>query len=115
VFHGNKKSIKVKVENISQFIAQTNFVCQFNIEGRVTDVPAQLLGDIIQCGDTEFTSKTPNTTATFVVLWNGSKPLDNPENIHVIIYHCSKMADNCGLCHALSEKYQCGWCQTSGK
>ena len=25
------------------------------------------------------------------------------------------MADNCGMCLALSEKYECGWCQSSDK
>lgn len=117
VSHGIKKSIKVKVENIAQFIVQTNFVCQFNIEGRVTHVRAQLLGDIIYCDDMEFTysSRAPNITATFAVIWGGSKPLDNPDNVHVLIYRCREMADNCGLCLALADKYLCGWCQTSDK
>ena len=30
------------------------FVCQFNIEGRVTSVNAQLLGDVIYCDEMEF-------------------------------------------------------------
>lgn len=117
VSHGIKKSIRVKVENIAQFIVQTNFVCQFNIEGRVTHVRAQLLGDTIYCDDMEFTysSRAPNITATFAVIWGGSKPLDNPDNVHVLIYRCREMADNCGLCLALSEKYACGWCQTADK
>lgn len=69
---------------IGQFIVQTRFVCQFNIEGRVTSVNAQLLGDTIYCDPMEFvyTSKSPNLTATFAVIWGGSKPLDNPHNIH---------------------------------
>lgn len=81
---GAKKSIKVKVHIIGQFIVQTRFVCQFNIEGRVTSVNAQLLGDTIYCDPMEFvyTSKSPNLTATFAVIWGGSKPLDNPDNIH---------------------------------
>lgn len=84
VASGAKKSIKVKVHIIGQFIVQTRFVCQFNIEGRVTSVNAQLLGDTIYCDPMEFvyTSKSPNLTATFAVIWGGSKPLDNPDNIH---------------------------------
>lgn len=84
VASGSKKSIKVKVHIIGQFIVQTRFVCQFNIEGRVTSVNAQLLGDTIYCDSMEFvyTSKSPNLTATFAVIWGGSKPLDNPDNIH---------------------------------
>ena len=59
-------------------------MCQFNIEGRVTSVNAQLLGDTIYCDAMEFSysSRAPNITATFAVIWGGSKPLDNPYNIH---------------------------------
>lgn len=136
---GAKKSIKVKVHIIGQFIVQTRFVCQFNIEGRVTSVNAQLLGDTIYCDPMEFvyTSKSPNLTATFAVIWGGSKPLDNPHNIHgnmifffvnhyivnvktffffsflVVIYRCRDMCDSCGTCLALPEKYNCGWCQST--
>ncbi|KAF5306013.1 hypothetical protein FQR65_LT07506 [Abscondita terminalis] len=115
VASGLKQSIKVKVHIIGQFIVQTRFVCQFNIEGRVTSVNAQLLGDTIYCDPMDFiyTSKLPNTTATFAVIWGGSKPLDNPDNIHVVIYRCGDMADNCGMCLALDQKYMCGWCQSS--
>lgn len=112
---GAKKQIKVKVHIIGQFIVQTRFVCQFNIEGRVTSVNAQLLGDTIYCDPMEFgyTSKASNLTAAFAVIWGGSKPLDNPHEIHVVIYRCSEMCDSCGTCLALPEKYNCGWCQSS--
>nr|CAD7396273.1 unnamed protein product [Timema poppensis] len=117
VSSGIKKTIRVKVHIIGQFIVQTRFVCQFNIEGRVTSVNAQLLGDTIYCDQMEFTytSRAPNITATFAVIWGGSKPLDNPDNIHVVIYRCRDMADNCGMCLALAEKYGCGWCQVSDR
>nr|CAD7459220.1 unnamed protein product [Timema tahoe] len=107
----------ILVTGVSQFIVQTRFVCQFNIEGRVTSVNAQLLGDTIYCDQMEFTytSRAPNITATFAVIWGGSKPLDNPDNIHVVIYRCRDMADNCGMCLALAEKYGCGWCQVSDR
>jgi plexin A len=115
VSSGLQKSIRVKVDHIAQFIIQTRFVCQFNIEGRVTSVNAQLLSDTIYCDEMEFTytSRAPNITATFAVIWGQSKPLDNPDNIHVLIYRCKEMADNCGMCLSLSEKYECGWCQVS--
>ena len=58
-----------------------------------------------------YTSRAPNITATFAVIWGQSKPLDNPDNIHVLIYRCKEMATNCGMCLSLDEKYQCGWCQ----
>lgn len=81
---GSKKQVKVKVHIIGQFIVQTRFVCQFNVEGRVTSVNAQLLGDTIYCDPMEFsyTAKASKLTATFAVIWGGSKPLDNPNNIH---------------------------------
>lgn len=115
VSSGTKKGIKVRVHIIGQFIVQTRFVCQFNIEGRVTSANAQLLGDTIYCDPIEFlyTSRSPNLTATFAVIWGGSKPLDNPNNIHILIYRCRDMASNCGECLGLDEKFNCGWCSSS--
>ena len=88
-------------------------VCQFNIEGRVTSVNAQLVDEAIHCDEMEFTytSRVPSIAATLAVIWDQSKPLDNPENIHVQIYQCKKMANDCETCLGLDEKYQCGWCQ----
>lgn len=62
-----------------------------------------------------FCFRSPNISATFAVVWGGSKPLDNPDDIHVLIYRCKEMADNCGKCLSLDEKFQCGWCQSSNK
>nr|XP_034833100.1 uncharacterized protein LOC117989797 [Maniola hyperantus] len=114
---GVRKAIKVKVRIIGQFIVQKRFVCQFNIEGRVTQVNAQLLADTIYCEPVEFTytSRAPNITASFAVIWGGSKPLDNPNDTHILIYRCNNMADNCGICLALPEKFGCGWCQGSDR
>lgn len=117
VSSGIKQVIRVKVHIIGQFIVQTRFVCQFNIEGRVTSVNARLLGDTIYCEENEFsyTSRAPNITVPFAVIWGGSKPLDNPNNIHLVIYRCRDMADNCGMCLGLLPKYDCGWCQSSDR
>lgn len=124
VSHGIKKDIKVKLENITPFMTNASFVCQFNIEEKVTTVPAQLQiqrninitdGHIVACDDMEFTysSRAPNITATFAVTWDGSKLLENPQNFHVLIYRCSQMVNNCGLCLTMDVKFLCGWCQTS--
>lgn len=112
---GVKRSVKVRVHVIGHSIVQTRYVCQFNIEGRVSSVNAQLLGDTIYCDPMEFmyTSKPPHITATFAVIWDGAKPLDNPHNIHVVIYRCRDMADSCGMCTSLPAKYGCGWCSSS--
>lgn len=66
-----------------QFIVSTRFVCQFNVEGRVKSVNAQLLGDTIYCDPMKFAFATsaPNITAAFAVIWDGSKALDNPDSI----------------------------------
>jgi plexin A len=61
----------------------------------------------------KYASKPPRITATFTVIWDGAKPLDNPHNIHIVIYRCHDMADSCGMCLVLPAKYGCGWCSSS--
>ena len=114
---GMKKSLRVQIDHVAQFIIQNGFVCQFNIEGRVTSVNAQLLNDKIYCDVMDFTysSQAPNIIATFAVIWGQSKPLDNPDNIHIVIYRCHQMADTCASCLNMEERYQCGWCHTLEK
>ena len=79
----------------------------------MTSVNAHLLDAAIHCDELEFTydSRTPKITASFSVIWDQSKPLDNPELIHVVIYKCERMADNCENCLSIDQKYNCGWCQ----
>ena len=74
---------------------------------------AHLLDAAIHCDELEFTydSRRPKITASFSVIWDQSKPLDNPDNIHVVIYKCERMADNCESCLGIDQKYNCGWCQ----
>lgn len=82
---GTDKFIKMNVRIIGAYIiVQTRFVCQFNIEGRVSSSNAQLLGDTIYCDSVtfEYTSSAPNITVPMAIIWGGSKPLDNPDNIH---------------------------------
>ncbi|CRK93426.1 CLUMA_CG006962, isoform A, partial [Clunio marinus] len=112
---GVKGSVKVRVHNFGHSIVQTRFVCQFTIEGRVSSVDAQLLGDIIYCDSIEFmyTSKLPQITATFAVVWDDVKPLDNPHNIHVVIYRWRDMAESLRMCLVLPVKYGCAWCSSS--
>lgn len=81
---GTKKRVHFRAQIIGQFIVQSRFVCQFNIEGHVTSVSAQLLGDAVYCDSVEFVyaSNSPNVTVPLAVIWGGTKPLDNPDNIH---------------------------------
>jgi len=115
VYDGQKKSIHLNVDHIAQFISQARFVCQINIEGRKSSYNAQLRGDAVYCDEVEFTytSRKPNITATFEIIWGQSKSLDNPDNIHILIYKCKEMANTCATCLGLEEKYQCGWCQAT--
>lgn len=115
VASGENKKIHIEVDNVHSFIETTRFNCQFNIEGRVRHVPAQLLGDIIYCDSMlfEYNSTAQNVTATFTVTWGDEKSLDNPNNIRVVIYKCEQMADNCGQCLELADKFKCGWCTNS--
>jgi len=72
------------VINIPQGSTSIRFVCQFNIEGRVKQVNAQLLADTIYCHEFDFhyvTNQT-NITVPFAVIWDQHKALDNPDNIH---------------------------------
>jgi plexin A len=74
----------------------------------VTSVNAQLLGDTIYCDTMEFsyTSRAPNITATFAVIWGGSKPLDNPDNVHGTFQICAKclFEYEIGNLHEFSQK-----------
>ena len=33
----------------------------------------------------------------------------------VLVYQCARMADNCGECLALEPRFNCGWCESSGR
>ncbi|GBN70655.1 Plexin-A4, partial [Araneus ventricosus] len=115
--HSNSPSNLVLRESgskpVQQHIARMRFLCQFNIEGRVKQVNAQLIGEIVYCEEMVFSYSTqaPNFTAAFAVIWDVNKTIDNPENIHVLIFRCSGMGQSCGVCLELPEKYKCGWCQ----
>jgi len=112
---GLARRIQVQVYEIPPVISSTRFACQFNVEGRVRQVGAQLLADVVYCDPMEFkyTTTAPNITASFAIIWDNSKPLDNPDRIRILVYQCASMADNCGFCLELPEKYSCGWCKDS--
>ena len=96
-------------------MTQSDFVCEFNIQGRVTKVGAKLIGDVIHCDDMEFaySSEASNITASLAILWGQSKTIDKVQ--HITIYQCNEMANNCSRCLALQSKFLCGWCQISNK
>lgn len=84
VAHGEVKGVQVKVQTSEKFFDRNSYVCQFNIDGQVTNVSAKLMQHMIYCDLIKFTymSYLPSKLVTFNVLWNSSKPFDNPDNIH---------------------------------
>ncbi|KAK7603048.1 hypothetical protein V9T40_003047 [Parthenolecanium corni] len=121
VAQGSEKEISVALHPIvpeGGFIHPTHILrCEFGIEGRITTVEAKSLhfhDDEITCDPMKFSysQHVPNMTATLSVTLRGSRPLENPNNIHVLIYKCQEMAKNCSMCLALDKKFGCGWCQS---
>ncbi|XP_055347124.1 plexin-A2-like [Paramacrobiotus metropolitanus] len=108
---GLLREVKVNVENIQPF--QTRLTCVFNIDGQVERTEASYVGDKVLCSPLKFAYDTtaPNVTAHFAVEWADRKPLDNPKNLHAVVYKCSMMAPNCGLCLDLPSEFECGWCE----
>ena len=51
---GQVKGIRLKIDNGAQFMIQTRFFCQFNIEGRIISVSAQIIRGEVLCDETEF-------------------------------------------------------------
>lgn len=116
---GKSKQLSVQVKNIMDFMS--DFKCQFKIEHSVHERLARKHGDQIICEDMKFDYYGPGVgngtaEANFSVVWSsegqqGGHVLDNIQGIRVIIYKCEMLANNCGLCLALSDKkFDCGWC-----
>uniref|UniRef100_A0A8D8Y662 Plexin-A4 n=1 Tax=Cacopsylla melanoneura TaxID=428564 RepID=A0A8D8Y662_9HEMI len=117
VAFNTRKQLSVKLRNIfHQCIATIGFYCQFTIDRKKWNVKATLLGEMINCESTHFyhTLRLSNINASIAVIWGRSKTsLNNPDNVHVNIYSCQDLANNCDLCLNLNDKYKCGWCQDS--
>lgn len=108
---GAKRALAVTVENVEAFIAARSLLCEFLVEGRPIRVGGRLLGDTVHCDSVTFNYNAPvsNITVPLRVVWQGRK-LDNPFNVHVLVYRCDLMAQGCSTCLRLPEKYVCGWC-----
>lgn len=60
-------------------------------------------GDFIQCDPMDFVYFGPGNgngtdNVAFSVLWSSGLPLDNPQDITIIMYKCDRLAANCGKC-----------------
>lgn len=79
---GSSQSIKAKIQVTGHFLLQKRFICKFTIDGQEITANAQLLGDTFTCDAVEFKTKSPQSTVKFDILWEKTKALANPNNVH---------------------------------
>jgi len=115
VASGTRKSIKAKIRVTGHFLLQKRFTCKFTIDGREVTANAQLLGETFTCDAIEFTTQSPKSTVKFEILWDKTKSLANPNNMHLVVYDCNKLGNSCKTCFGLQENFNCGWCKTTSK
>ncbi|XP_065209617.1 plexin-A2-like [Planococcus citri] len=92
--------------------------CKFHIEGNKNIQYAASIASNFVSGYSEGTIECKNVKLTYAdrkpknviikssILWNGSKPLDNPLNTRVILYKCPYMGNQCKTCVSLQ---YCKW------
>ncbi|CAL4090763.1 unnamed protein product, partial [Meganyctiphanes norvegica] len=72
---------------------------------------------VIKCGDgvTKLSPSRPRpyATVTLSLVTPAGAALDNPRNVHVLVYDCSAMASSCTSCLTLNSSLACGWCPHS--
>lgn len=119
IHNGEDRSTFLDSKNLEdeRTFDSAKFKCQFDIEGRVTTVNARLWYSHIYCDEANFyySSSLPKIRVPVEVLWDESKYIENPYEIHVTIYSCALMADTCATCQDLSEEHKCGWCEITNK
>ncbi|XP_065209289.1 plexin-A4-like [Planococcus citri] len=54
-----------------------------------------------------YAESKPFITVELHVLWNGSIPIDNTYNTHIVVYKCAHMGNECIAC--LNKNYSCMW------
>ena len=81
---GTRKSIQAKLQVVGHFLLQKRFICKFTYEndGREVTANAQLLGETFTCDAVEFTTQSANSAVKFEILWDKTKALANPNNVH---------------------------------
>ncbi|XP_014668016.1 PREDICTED: plexin-A2-like [Priapulus caudatus] len=108
---GTEYQIAVHASNVEE-IDPSPFQCEFNLDGRISDVEAVYEDGFIKCNYHLFKYDSPakSIEAQFAILWGGTRALDNPNNILITVYRCEEMAKQCGFCLTLDQRYRCGWC-----
>ncbi len=62
----------------------------------------------------DYAASSPHITVNFSIFWDdGTIALDNPNNAHLVIYDCEKVASNCVDCVESPVEFVCGWCPSS--
>lgn len=84
---GAKKSIKAKINVHGHFLLQKQFICKFTIDGKEIIANAHLLGDTFTCDPVLFKTDSPRSTVKFEILWEKTKALANPTNVHLVVYN----------------------------
>lgn len=81
--------------------------CEFNVEGRVTEVPALVKNKTVYCDPVVLNTKRNISNAYVRLVWGGAHPFSN--KVLLIVYRCNALAGSCGECRAMP-KFDCGWC-----
>ncbi|KAK7083147.1 hypothetical protein SK128_019877, partial [Halocaridina rubra] len=117
VHNGEEMSIDVSSNNVwnEAAFSSADFKCQFTVEGEISSVRAQHWYDNIQCDLYTFSynSTSPKVYVPLNIVWGESKLIDNPNKIHVTIYECHLLAENCKACQELPRDFRCGWCEAT--
>lgn len=86
--------MKAKIQVTGHFLLQKRFICKFTIDGQEIEVKAQLLGDTFTCDPVELTTRSPEATAKFDILWEKTRALANPNNVHCKFYSIVLSSEN---------------------
>lgn len=95
---GTRESVKAKIQVTGHFLLQKRFICKFTIDGHEIEAKATLLGDTFTCDAVEFTTTSPETTVKFDILYEKTKALANPNNVHCKFYSIEMLEVSEFLC-----------------
>ncbi|XP_071540162.1 uncharacterized protein [Panulirus ornatus] len=82
--------------------------------GSGTGIGAGVGVGAIRCGDgvTELrpASVRPHAHYSVKLLTPAGAPLDNPNDVRLVVYSCDLLASSCHSCVAVNASFSCGWC-----
>ncbi|XP_077977569.1 plexin-A2-like [Glandiceps talaboti] len=92
----------------------SGYQCVLDIEGEVVVVDGQMLDPgKIKCQSSKYmyAADVSSKLVPLQLRWNNDFYVDNPDDVKVTLYKCDVSRPNCGVCHQVDIKYQCGWCE----